>query len=67
MGEPAAGGDLTQPPLGRIAHGTWGDDEQVVANTLGTVLKYREDHQRVQQHGIAEVVKVAIEKGLLHA
>ena len=42
-------------------------DEQVVANTLGTVLKYREDHQRVQQHGIAEVVKVAIEKGLLHA
>lgn len=42
-------------------------DEQVVANTLGTVLKYREDHQRVEQHGIAEVVKVAIEKGLLHA
>ena len=42
-------------------------DEQMVTNTLGTVLKYREDHQRVEQHGIAEVVKVAIEKGLLHA
>ena len=32
-----------------------------------TVLKYREDHQRVEQHGIGEVVKQAIEKGLLHA
>lgn len=42
-------------------------DEQVVTNTLGAVLKYREDHQRVEQHGIGEVVKQAIEKGLLHA
>jgi MoxR-like ATPase len=42
-------------------------DDTVVANTLGAVLKYREDHQRVEQHGIGEVVKQAIEKGLLHA
>ena len=42
-------------------------DNTMVANTLGTVLKYREDHQRVEQHGIGEVVKQAIEKGLLHA
>ena len=42
-------------------------DDKMVTNTLGAVLKYREDHQRVEQHGIAEVVKQAIEKGLLHA
>ena len=42
-------------------------DNTMVANTLGAVLKYREDHQRVEQHGIGEVVKQAIEKGLLHA
>jgi hypothetical protein len=39
----------------------------MVEHTLGTVLKYREDHQRVEQHGIGEIVKQAIEKGLLHA
>jgi hypothetical protein len=39
----------------------------MVTNTLGAVLKYREDHQRVEQHGIGELVKQAIEKGLLHA
>jgi MoxR-like ATPase len=38
-------------------------DEQLVATTLGTVLKYREDHQRVEQHGIADIVKQAFEKG----
>jgi MoxR-like ATPase len=38
-------------------------DEQLVVNTLGTVLKYREDHQRVEQHGIADIVKQAFEKG----
>jgi MoxR-like ATPase len=42
-------------------------DDSVVEHTLGTVLKYREDHQRVEQHGIGEIVKQAIEKGLLHA
>ena len=42
-------------------------DDVEVANTLGAVLKYREDHQRVEQHGIAEIVTQAMEKGLLHA
>ncbi len=51
--------------LGRL--GATRLDETMVANTLGAVLKYREDHQRVEQHGIADVVKQAIEKGLLHA
>jgi MoxR-like ATPase len=39
-------------------------DDQSVAMTLGTVLKYREDHQRVAQHGVANVVKQAFERGL---
>jgi MoxR-like ATPase len=43
--------------LGRL--GATELDEEVVANTLGTVVKYREDHQRVTQHGIADVVKRA--------
>jgi len=42
-------------------------DDTVVANTLGAVLKYREDHQRVEQHGIGEIVAQAMEKGLLNA
>ena len=35
-------------------------DEQSVATTLGAVLKYREDHERVAQHGFADIVKQAI-------
>jgi MoxR-like ATPase len=50
--------------LGRL--GATRLDEELVTNTLGTVLKYREDHQRVDQHGVASVVKQAFEKGLLH-
>ena len=50
--------------LGRL--GATELDEVLVTNTLGTVLKYREDHQRVDQHGVAAVVKQAFEKGLLH-
>ena len=49
--------------LGRL--GATRLDEELVTNTLGTVLKYREDHQRVDQHGVASVVKQAFEKGLL--
>jgi MoxR-like ATPase len=41
-------------------------DERSVATTLGAVLKYREDHQRVHQHGIADIVKQAFDRGLLH-
>jgi MoxR-like ATPase len=35
-------------------------DEQSVEVTLGAVLKYREDHQRVVQHGVADIVKQAL-------
>lgn len=42
-------------------------DEGTVDATLGAVLKYREDQERVRaQGGIAEVVKQAFERGLLH-
>jgi len=34
-------------------------DEQAVAVSLGAVLKYREDHERVVQHGLADVVAQA--------
>jgi len=50
--------------LGRL--GATELDETLVTNTLGAVLKYREDHQRVDQHGVAKVVKEAFEKGALH-
>jgi MoxR-like ATPase len=40
--------------------------EQVVANTLGTVVKYREDNQRVEQHGVASLVEQAIAAGRAH-
>ena len=40
--------------------------EQVVANTLGTVVKYREDNQRVEQHGVADLVEQAIATGRAH-
>ena len=36
-------------------------DERSVAATLGAVLKYREDHERVAQHGFADIVKRALE------
>ncbi len=39
--------------------------EATVASTLGTVLKYREDQERVRQHGVADLVKQAFERGLL--
>ena len=44
--------------LGRL--GVTELDERSVEATLGTVLKYREDHERVVQHGIADVVKQAL-------
>jgi MoxR-like ATPase len=34
-------------------------DERSVEATLGTVLKYREDQQRVRAHGFEEIVKAA--------
>jgi MoxR-like ATPase len=38
-------------------------DEKTVASTLGTVLKYREDQERTRQHGIADLIKQATERG----
>ena len=42
-------------------------DEATVDATLGTVLKYREDQERVRQHGIADMVKQAFERGIATA
>ena len=41
--------------------------EAAVNATLGAVLKYREDVERVHQHGVADLVKQAHERGLSHA
>jgi len=38
-------------------------DERSVRATLGTVLKYREDAERVQTHGIGELVRAAAARG----
>jgi MoxR-like ATPase len=38
-------------------------DERMVEATLGTVLKYREDQDRARQHGLAAMVKIAVERG----
>ncbi len=38
-------------------------DEHVVEATLGAVLKYREDQDRVRQHGVATLVRHALERG----
>ena len=47
--------------LGRLGLSALSDAS--VQTTLGTVLKYREDLERVQQHGVADLVKQAIERG----
>jgi MoxR-like ATPase len=41
--------------------------EATVRATLGTVLKYREDAERVQAHGVADLVRQAFERGMSHA
>jgi MoxR-like ATPase len=38
-------------------------DESTVAATLGTVLKYREDQQRLHSHGIDALVREALRRG----
>lgn len=50
--------------LGRL--GVTEIDEIVLERTLGTVLKYREDQNRVRDHGIAGIVQQAFDAGLLH-
>jgi MoxR-like ATPase len=49
--------------LGRLGVTDLTDD--MVEATLGTVLKYREDQERVRQHGVADLVKHAFERGLV--
>ena len=41
-------------------------NESVVSATLGAVLKYREDHDRVREQGIAQLVAQAFDRCLLH-
>ena len=41
--------------------------EASVTATLGAVLKYREDVERVQQHGIGELVRQSVERSALPA
>jgi len=38
-------------------------DEASVRVTLGSLLKYREDQQRVLSHGVADVVRTAVLRG----
>jgi len=38
-------------------------DDQAMADTLGVVLKYREDHARVREHGLAAVVAASGRRG----
>jgi MoxR-like ATPase len=38
-------------------------DETSVGATLGTVLKYREDHERVRGKGVAQLVQAAVSRG----
>ena len=37
-------------------------DERTVDVTLGTVLKYREDQERVRSHGVGELVRAAVSR-----
>jgi MoxR-like ATPase len=41
--------------------------DATVRSTLGTVLKYREDQERVQQQGITDMIKQAYARGAFHA
>lgn len=50
--------------LGRL--GVTQLSEAVVESTLGTVLKYREDQDRLREHGAAAIVKDAMERGVFH-
>ena len=39
-------------------------NEAAVASTLGTVLKYREDQEKVRDRGVADLVRQAFDRGL---
>ncbi len=38
-------------------------DEAAVDATLGTILKYREDQERVRTHGLSDLVRAAVARG----
>ena len=38
-------------------------DEETVGVTLGTVVKYREDQQRVRDQGIGDLIRKAVLRG----
>jgi MoxR-like ATPase len=38
-------------------------DEAAVDATLGTILKYREDQERVRAHGLSDLVRTAVARG----
>ena len=44
------------------ALGQTGLDDRTVNATLGSVLKYREDQERVRHHGVGELVRAAIKE-----
>ena len=43
-----------------VTLGTARLDERTVDATLGTILKYREDQERVRAHGLADLVRSAV-------
>lgn len=49
--------------LGRLGVTTL--DEDSVRSTLGTVLKYREDQERVEAADMAEIVRSAVRRALV--
>ena len=46
--------------------GTTQLNDAVVRSTLGTVLKYREDHERVDEQGVGDLVKYALERATIN-
>ena len=57
-------GPILDCPLGYNQHaGRTTLDEASVTVTLGSVLKYREDQERVLSHGVADLVRTAILRG----
>lgn len=49
--------------LGRL--GAVAIDEARVRATLGAVLKYREDQERIEAHGLEQVVRAAVQRALV--
>jgi MoxR-like ATPase len=39
-------------------------NESIVAATIGTVLKYREDQEKLRERGVADLVRMAFDRGM---